>query len=579
MKTLIRLLLACVALLLLAGQVMAQKQAFVPDHILVKPAKGVNDAQLKALFAGHGASQIAHIKQIDVRVLKVSQPALEKVLEALSRDNRVEFAEKDYIAQAVGTANDPYYTSGQEWYLGKIQAPSAWDITTGTSSLVVAVIDTGANYSHPDLQGKLLAGYDFVNSDTDPNDDNGHGTGTSGIVGANSNNSTGMASVAWNVSILPLKVLDASGSGSYSNIAMAINYAADNGARIINMSLGGTYNSSTVQSAVNYAWSKGVVLIAAAGNNGNSTTFYPAACNNVVAVAATDSTDTRTSWSNYGSYVDLSAPGANILTTYNSGYSSVNGTSFSSPITAGIAALVASVQPSLSNSQIVDVLLKNSDDIGAAGYDVYYGYGRVNAYRAVAAASSYFNVDTTAPSVTIGSPQNGATLSGTVSITATATDNVGVSKMEVLIDGVVVGQSASASVSYSWNSLSYTNATHTIQVRAYDAANNIGSSSASVTVQNNVVADTTAPTVAITSPRDGAILSSNQKISVSATDNVRVTRLELYIDGQLVGSTTSSSTTWTWNTSKVARGQHNLQALAYDAAGNTGSSTVVRVYK
>lgn len=578
-RTLLRLLvLAALFGAFLVLQASAQKPAFVPDQILVKPARGVNEAQLKALFAGNGASQVGVIKQLDVRILRVPQAAMDKVLDALNRDSRIEFAEKDYIAEAVGTANDPYYTSGQEWYLGKIQAPSAWDITTGTSSLVVAVIDTGANYSHPDLQGKLLPGYNFITSGTDANDDNGHGTGTSGVIGASSNNSTGIASVAWNVSILPLKVLDASGSGSYSNIALAINYAADNGARIINMSLGGTYSSSTVQSAVNYAWSKGVVLIAAAGNNGNSTAFYPAACSNVVAVAATDSTDTRTSWSNYGSYVDLCAPGANITTTYGSGYSSVNGTSFSSPITAGIAALVASVQPSLSNSLIVDLLIKNSDDIGAAGYDIYYGYGRVNAYRTVLAASSYFNVDSTAPNVTISSPQNGSTVSGTVSISAAGTDNVAVTKMEVLINGASVAQSGSSSISYSWNTLSYLSGTHTVVVRAYDAANNVGSASSTVTVQNNIT-DTTAPSVSITSPADGSILSSVQKISVTSSDNVKVARLELYIDGQLAGSTTSSSATWSWNTSKVAKGQHNLQALAYDTAGNSAASTVVRVYK
>lgn len=573
-----RLFLLCSASALLLSVSHAQRPAFAPDRIIVKPAQGMSDDQVRSIANGHGASELHRIKQLNARVLKVNPKDLERVLAALKDDKRFAYAEKDYVAEAIGTANDPYFTSGQQWHLGKIQAPGAWDVSTGTTSVVVAVVDTGVNFSHPDLQGRLLGGYDFVNSDSNPSDDNGHGTASTGVIAACTNNAVGVAGVTWQTPVLPVKVLDGSGSGSYSNVAAGITYAADNGARIINLSLGGTYSSSALQDAVNYAWSKGVVIVAAAGNNGNSTPVYPAACTNVVAVSATNLSDARTSWSNYGSYVDIAAPGENIYTTYGSGYSSVNGTSFSSPITAAVAALIASTEPRLSNSQTVDVLLKNADDIGVQGFDTLYGAGRVNAARAVYAAKTAFVADTTAPGVAFSSPANGAIVAGTVTVATSATDNIGVTRSELLINGNLVAQSSSGSLSFNWNTQGYTNGAYTLQVRAYDSANNVGSSSITVNV-NNAPADSTAPTVAITSPSDGTSLGRSINITSVASDNVGVTRHELYIDGKLVARTTGTTLKVSWNTSKVASGEHRLQSYAYDAAGNSAASTIVRVYK
>ena len=268
-----------------------------------------------------------------LRSIRVPERAAQTVLAALQRNKDVEYAEPDFEAQALGTANDPYYTGGNQWYLSKIQAPGAWDYSTGSSGVIVGIIDTGVLTSHPDLAGKVLAGYDFVNNDADASDDNGHGTAAAGATSAASNNLAGMASVAWGNPILPVKVLGADGSGTYSGIANGITWAADKGARIINLSLGGTSSSRTLQDAVNYAWNKKAVLVAAAGNNGNDTALYPAACSNVVAVSATNSSDSRPSWSNYGSYVDVAAPGESILTLYGAdSYAYWNGTSFSSPV-------------------------------------------------------------------------------------------------------------------------------------------------------------------------------------------------------------------------------------------------------
>lgn len=562
---------------ILSSSALAQGPAFVADRILVKPAKGLSEVQLHALVSSHGAAEVDSIPGQDVRILRVPPQAAERVLAAFQRDGRLEYAERDFKAQAIGLANDPYYTAGYQWHLPKIQAPTAWDLTTGSATSVIAVLDTGANYSHPDLQGKLLTGYDFVNGDNDASDDNGHGTSASGAAAASSDNSTGVASVAWANPVLPLKVLDAAGSGNHSNIAKAINYAADRGARVINLSLGGTSNSLTLQNAINYAWGKGAVVIAAAGNNGNDIPVYPAACDNVVAVSATNSADARPAWSNYGSYVDISAPGESILTTSLSDYAYVSGTSFSSPIAAATAALIAAVQPKLTNSQIVDVLVKNCDDIGTAGYDLLYGHGRVNAARAVFATQTLYPTDTTTPLVTISSPADGSILSGTVVINASATDNVAVTTMQILIDGSLVAEGTSGALAYSWNTLN-AEGEHTIEVRAYDAAANLGTTSALVSVHNVAPADTVAPTVRILSPATGTTVTSNAKINVTSSDNVGVTKVELYLDGRFFGSSAAADAVFTWNTRKAAKGSHTLQAFAYDASGNVGASSVSTVY-
>ena len=299
----------------------------VPGRVLVKPSAQANENSMRASLNAAGAREVARIPQLGVRVLEVPEAAEERVVAALAHNPNFEFAEPDYVAEAVVTPNDTYYSSYQ-WHLPKIGAPAAWDVTTGAATVKIAVVDSGVQANHPDLGGRVLAGYDFVNNDADPSDDNGHGTAVAGAAAATGNNGSGVAGVAWNVAILPVKVLGADNTGSYSAIASGINYAADQGARIINLSLGGTTSSRTLQSAVTYAWSKGCVIVAAAGNNGSSAAFYPAAYSEAVAVSALTAGDVLPSWSNYGSYVDISAPGENITTTAaGGGYITMSGTS------------------------------------------------------------------------------------------------------------------------------------------------------------------------------------------------------------------------------------------------------------
>ena len=301
----------------------------------------------------------------------------------LSTQPGVQYAEPDTIVHAAMASDDPGFP--YQWGLLKIGAPSAWDVSQG-SSVKVAVIDTGVDLSHPDLAGRLDAtnDFDFVNGDWVAQDDNGHGTHVAGIIGATLNNGGGVAGVANLCTILPLKVMGSDGAGSSSNVAAAIRWAADHGAEVINLSLGATTGSLAVEAAVQYAVSLDCVVVAAAGNEGGTAVYYPAAGANVIGVGSTDPHDLRSSFSNYGPGVDISAPGSSIYSTLPGGsYGYMSGTSMATPQVAGVAALIRAKNPTWTRTMVERQLLGTAVDLGDVGRDDYLGYGRVRADLAV----------------------------------------------------------------------------------------------------------------------------------------------------------------------------------------------------
>jgi len=353
---------------------------------------GVTAAE--SLFAGVGYSA-----QGLERIYRLRLPAMADVLavaDAFGADAYVEYAEPNYIYHVLGEPDDPHFT--HEWGLhntgqtggeedADIDAPEAWDVITGTTEVMIAVIDTGVDYTHEDLDdGRVRTDIDkdYVNDDDDAMDDHGHGTHVAGTIAAETNNDVGVAGVMWQAQILPLKVLNNRGWGSSDDIASAIRYAADQGAEVINMSLGGPLCSQTVADAVNYAYfDGGVVIVAAAGNNGGSIS-YPAKHDPVLAVGATDHNDHRAYFSNFGDELDVVAPGVTIFSTVpNDGYDAFSGTSMASPHVAGVVGLLLAQRPDLSNGQVREILRQSADDLGESGFDRYYGYGRVNAYQAL----------------------------------------------------------------------------------------------------------------------------------------------------------------------------------------------------
>jgi subtilisin family serine protease len=357
----------------------------VPGRLLAAPRPGIDSKLLEYTLKLHAAVVRKHWPQIAVSVLEVPEESSEAIMASLQRTGLFEYVEHDQYAHTAEFPNDPGFVS--EWHLAKIQSPQAWNVTTGSPSVVVAIIDTGVHATHPDLASNMVPGWNFVKSNSDTSDVLGHGTAVAGVIAAAGNNGIGVAGVSWQSRMMPLVVVDENDLAAYSNIAEAIQYAADRGVRLINISIGGGAQSPTLQSAVDYAWSKGALIFASAMNNGASDPYYPAACNHVMAVSATDSSDHLASFSNYGNWIAISAPGAGILTTANGGgYAYWFGTSFSSPIVAGVAALSLAVNPSLTNAELLTILEKSADDIGPPGYGASFGWGRVNAFKAVTAA-------------------------------------------------------------------------------------------------------------------------------------------------------------------------------------------------
>lgn len=277
--------------------------------------------------------------------------------------------------------------SEYQWNLPITETNRGWKLSKGSNDVIVGVVDTGVDLSHPDLKGRLLKGYNVIAPDEEPIDDVGHGTHVAGIISANVNNGEGIAGMMWGGKILPVKALDKSGSGTTYSVAQGIIWAADNGAKVINLSLGNYADAQFLHEAIKYAYDKDVVLVAATGNDNTERPGYPAAYPEVLSVSATDYNLNKASFSNYGDYVDVVAPGESIASTYpDNQYAALSGTSMASPHVAALAALIRSVNPELRNTEVMDIIRNNVIDLGDPGYDNLYGNGQIDVYAALEAA-------------------------------------------------------------------------------------------------------------------------------------------------------------------------------------------------
>ncbi len=548
------------------------KPSWVSNELLVGFRPGISDRQAENLYRAHGAQKIEDLAKINVHRIRVPAQALEAVENALSRRPEVKFVERNYRLSPDFIPSDPLYPS--QWHLPKVSADLAWEISQGAPSVVVAILDSGVDPTHPDLATKLVAGYNFYNNNTNTSDVYGHGTKVAGTAAAICNNAAGVASPACQNRIMPIRVTDTTGAGYVSAIANGLTWAVDHGAKVMNLSFAGVAGISTITNAAQYVVNHGGVVVAAAGNCGcfDSTPQNPY----MISVSATDSSDSLASFSSQGNYVDVAAPGVGIYTTTSGGgYGAPSGTSFSSPLTAGVVALIMSVNPGLKPAEVESLLEANADNLGLPGYDTAYGHGRINAYRAVAAAATNSPPpDTTAPVAKIDSPANGATVSGGVSVGVSASDNVGVTRVDLYVDGGLYASDTAAPYSFYWDTTRVGDGAHTLAAVAHDAANNAGTSAnVSVSVNNApVVSDTQPPVVTMNAPTSAA-KGNKLTVTVTATDNVGVVKVELYVDGALVGTDSSVPYSFTINTGKFAAGQHTLQAKAYDPSGNVGVSS------
>jgi thermitase len=385
------LIFLLVPLFLFNGQspVRSQESAdsFAPDEIMVKFKPQIDESGIEDLNRFVGAKVKEKLLLPRLMTMRVPAGKAQEFAKLFSQSHLVEYAEPNYVAHAFLVPNDPYFS--KQWGMTKVNALQAWDISSGSASVKIAILDTGIDQDHEDLAGKIAGQKNFTNSFT-LDDKYGHGTHVAGIAAAVTNNNKGVAGLGYQTKLMNVKILDDNGSGYYSWIINGIKWAADNGAKVINLSLGGSSGSKALEDAINYAWVKGVVLACAAGNAGNDKPNYPAYYEKCLATAATNSNDQKASFSTYGSWVDVAAPGVDIFSTVpnqkskvskNKNYDYLSGTSMATPHVAGLAALVWATSYGTSGSAVRDRIESTADSV--AGTGTYWSKGRINAYEAI----------------------------------------------------------------------------------------------------------------------------------------------------------------------------------------------------
>ena len=495
-------------------------------HILVRFKATPTLDMLSQLNADLGARVVGAIAEIGVTHLQVPSEAGLAILEHLRKRSDVEFAEFDSLVQAIFepstsvaatyVPNDPYFSAAfasshygniSQWGPQAVSAPSAWQLTLGDPRIVIAIVDTGVDDTHPDLASKIVGEQSYVGS---VHDGFGHGTHVAGIAAAATNNDLGIAGMCPKCSILSVKVLNNQGSGYISDVASGITYAASHGARVISMSLAGNGRSETLRKALQYAVANNALPVCAMGNSGSSSnTPEPAYWHDCLSVIATGQNGAKASFSNYGVKSDVAAPGVAILSTmptypvtlttsygYSTNYDALSGTSMATPMIAGTAGLVLSQNPNLTPTQVAGIIMASAGD--GLSWSSNLAFGVVNAFKAV---SSAIHSDYTAPLANLVSPAEGATVSGLVTVQAVPTDNTAVHHVDIVQNGtrlvpVLTGASSTSGTgknavtipawTASWPSTTVFNSPITVSVSAVDVFGNGTAQNLAFTVQNKL---------------------------------------------------------------------------------------------
>jgi thermitase len=562
------------------------------DRILLKFNSSVSETKQNELLQKHQLTKKQKIQKLDVHVLNVPKgKTIDEVIEKLKKEEaqNIKFAEPDTLVTPSFVSNDAYLSI--QWGLHKIQAPDAWDYI-GSNSVILGVCDTGFDLNHIDLTNVFLKdlAYNTVDDTTNVYPIFAHGTSTAGVAAASVNDTFGTAGVAMNAKVIPVKISNLSNGGAWwSDAAECISYAVDRGAKVVNLSYR-MADSAIINEAALYAESKQSLVVVSAGNDGGDM-GYPEL--NFIAVSATTESDQKAWFSSYGNYVDVAAPGERLIAPidFNS-YGWVQGTSFAAPITTGTLGLIYAVRPTITAAEAKNILFQSVDDIGSPGEDIYFGAGRVNAKKAMVQMGATPvpptptptptpAPDITPPTISILNPTTGSQVSGIVPVTAEASDNIAVAKVEFRVHNAsagfydrVVATDTQSPYTFNWDTSSLpVGQTFELAAIAYDTSDRTARTVPSILV---TIKDSTAPKVSITQPLNNSNVSGKVDIWVEASDNVGVTMVDFLVDGVVVDRDSTSGFSFIWDSSK-SLGNRVLSVNAYDALGNMSSSAPINV--
>lgn len=563
-------------------------QKYMPGEILVKFSPGVSEEKIKNINNGHGTQVTYTSPYAGFLILKIpTTKTVEEMVEIYSKNPNVEYAVPNAITYAYMVPNDPGYGQFQ-WNFkngaGGINLEPAWDISAGKSStgdrVIVAVLDSGVAYEDyssykkaPDLANtNFVSGYDFINNDAHPNDDNSHGTHVAGTIAQSTNNNYGVAGVAYDCSIMPVKVLNKQGSGTLQQLIDGIYFATDNGADVISMSLGfppNYYPGVGLDNALEYAYQRGVTIVAAAGNDGTGTVGYPAAYEKCIAVGATNSGGSLSDYSNYGNSLDVVAPGGDGIDRDGDGYVDgilqntfnpntknprdfslwfFSGTSMATPHVSGVAALLIS-KGANGPDEVRAAIQNKATDLGTSGWDKYYGYGLVNATAALDYIQSQTPVNNP-PVAEAGGPYSGTTGTAVKFDGSASSDSDGsiVSYYWDLGDG---NTSSGATPEHAYSTAGNYTATLTVK----DDKNDVGTDTATVEVINPASENTVSITrvdVTVSNRTEGRYTYVSATAQVTIVDRNNNPIEDATVSGSWSGATTDSDSGTTDRTGTVA---------------------------
>lgn len=561
------------------GATMLSQFDYADDSLLVQLIPSTfSDADEVAQAVG--ASLRAFEPATQTATLSVQPDQLDATAARLAALPEVEGVEKDYRLPLAAIPNDPRYVD--QWHLPHVGADAAWDITTGNAGLIIAIIDTGVDINQPDLHDQVIAGWNVVTSTADPADCCGHGTQVAGTAAAIGNNALGVTGMAWSAAIMPIRVASFDGtdvSAQLGDIADGIVWAVDHGASVINLSFTGILHGATIRTACQYAVLNGRVVVAAAGNTGIRDEIADSPW--VISVGAVDNNDILTGFSTFGPAIDLAAPGVDILATARFAiYLPESGTSFASPLVAGTVALMRSIRPEATPSQIADLLTASTVDLGTPGRDELFGYGRLDAGAAVRAArDASLPSDNTPPTPQFTAPADGARLSGKTRIEIDARDDTVVREVALAIDGQTLVRDTSTPFAFLVDPQAGAPGIHEISVTATDLAGNV-SPPVSISVVFELDSDAAPPEISALEPASGSTLRGRADVTARLTDAVGLDRVMFLLDGAILASQKvtgrAARIEFNWNASAqgVRPGTHVLNIIAHNQAGRAATATI-----